>query len=292
MPIIMSSAIQCVQVQGTVYVGGGDAGYGSVNQYRVMTYNIRAGKWATLPLYSTRYFAMTAIDNHLVLVGGAGRDIVKSKVLGVWSEDSKKWIHPYPDMTTPRHSCSVVVYTQWLVVAGGNGDSTLSSIEVMNIDIKQWYAGPLTPIAWAEMKTAIVGDTCYFMGGFIEGTFEYTTKVYSVSLPALISQLNPDSSAKDTQTWKELPQLPVNRAAPLSIRGSLLAVGGRDKDNKAVSALHLYQPDAGQWVKVADMPTQRYDCTCTMTTDQELLVVGGHHVDWPRSANMDIAQIL
>ena len=81
--------------------------------------------------------------------------------------------------------------------------------------------------------------------------------MYSVSLPALVSQLNSDSSAKDTQTWKELPQLPVTCAAPLSISGSLLAVGG-DKDLKAVSALHLYQPDAGQWVKVADLPSPRY----------------------------------
>ena len=63
-----------------------------------MTYDISAGKWATLPPYSTRWFAMTAIDNHLVLVGGSGPDGVRSKVLGVWSEDSKKWTHPYPDM--------------------------------------------------------------------------------------------------------------------------------------------------------------------------------------------------
>ena len=62
---------------------------------------------------------MTAIDNHLVLVGGQGCDGVRSKVLGVWSEDSKKWTHPYPDMTTPHRSCSAVVYNQYLVVAGG-----------------------------------------------------------------------------------------------------------------------------------------------------------------------------
>ena len=111
-----------------------------------------------------------------------------------------------------------------------------------------------------------------------------------------MTQLNSDD--KDTQTWKELPQLPVTRAAPLSISGSLLAVGGEGKDRKAVSALHLYQPhlyqpDAGQWVKITDMPTQRDTCACIMTADQELLAVGGyhiHHVDQSRLANMDIAQ--
>ena len=103
-----------------------------------------------------------------------------------------------------------------------------------------------------------------------------TNKVYSISLPSLtlISQLNSDSSAKDTQTWKELPQLPVTKAAPLSISGSLLAVGGWDKGGSS-AAVHLYQPDAGKWVKVADMPTPRYTPTCIMISDKELLVAGG-----------------
>ena len=280
--------IRSVQVQGTLYVGGG-AAVGD-NDYIVMTYDISAGKWATLPPYSTRWFAMTAIDYHLVLVGGRGRDGVWSKVLGVWSEDTKKWTHPYPDMTTPRSSCSAVVYNQYLVVAGGWGAGVrLSSVEVMNTDTKQWYAGPPTPITWSHMKTAIVGDTCYFMGGWIKGG--PTNNVYSVSLPALVSQLNSDSSAKDTQTWKELPQLPVTRAAPLSISGSLLAVGGY-KGRKAVSALHLYQPDAGQWVKVADLPSPRYWCMCSIISDKELIVAGGEDDDHCYQKSTDSALII
>ena len=287
-PFAMSDNMQSVQVQGTLYVGGGYAG--GDNKYIVMTYDISAGKWATLPPYSTCWFAMTAIDNHLVVVGGEGHDNVRSKVLGVWNEDNKKWTHPYPDMTTPRAACSAVVYKQHLVVAEGwRAADRLSSVEVMNTNTKQWLSAPPTPIAWHSMKTAIVGDTCYFMSGWIGGA-GYTSDVYSVSLPALVSQLNSDSSAKDTQTWKELPQLPVTFAAPLSISGSLLAVGGKDKDDKAVSALHLYQPDAGQWVKVADMLTPRYNTTCIMITDKELLVAGGTEVA-DRLATMDIAQI-
>ena len=290
MPFEMGD-VQCVQVQGTVYVGGGIAI--DDNVYTVMAYNISAGKWATLSPYSTRYFAMTAIDNHLILVGGVtgmGRDGSYSKVLGVWSEESKKWTHPYPDMTTPRHSCSAFTYKHWLVVAGGMGagDRKISSVEVMNTDTKQWYAGPPTPIAWAEMKTAIVGDTYYFMGGYSEGN---PGNVYGASLPALVSQLNSSSSAKDTQTWKELPQSPVTYAAPFSITGSLLAVGGEDKDGIVVSALHLYQPDVGLWVKVADIPTKRLTHACIMITKNELLVAGGYF-NGRYLATMDIAQVL
>ena len=158
----------------------------------------------------------------------------------------------------------------------------------MNTDNKQWYAGPPTPIAWSSMKTAIVGDTSYFMGGNIGGS--NTNKVFSVSLPALVSQLNSDSSAKDTQTWKELPQLSVESAIPLAISGSLLAVGGWGKGGSS-TALHLYQPDAGQWVKVADMPTKPQNPTCIMITDNELLVAGGYD-GYNNLATMNIAKVL
>ena len=282
MPYELSGYVQSVQVQGTLYVGGGDVAY------IVMAYEICSGKWATLPEYGAQGFAMTAIDKHLVLVGGKGHDIDRSKVLGVWSEDRNNWTHPYPDMTTEHYRCSAIGYNQWIIVAGGLGSGgRLSSVEVLNTDTKQWYAGYPTPIPWTSMKTAVVGDTCYFMGGATEGFA--TRKVYSVSLPALVSQLNSDSSAKDTQIWKELPQLPVKSAAPITISGSLLAVGGMD--NKIVSKLHLYQPDAGQWVKVADMPTPRYNCTCTAINNSELIVAGGYK-NTDMSAQVHLAKIL
>jgi hypothetical protein len=56
----------------------------------------------------------------------------------------------------------------------------------------------------------------------------------------------------------------------------LLAVGGQDKDSHAVTAIHLYQPDTGEWVKVGDLPTPRWDCTCAMIAEKEMFVAGGH----------------
>ena len=130
------------------------------------------------------------------------------------------------------------------------------------------------------------------MGGADAGGFA-TTKVYSVSLPALISQLNSDGSAKDTQIWKELPRITSKPCpAPLSISGSLLAVGGMEDQDKPVSALHLYRPGARQWVKVkaAYTPTPRYNCTCMAIDNSELIVAGGYNKDM--SAQVHLAKIL
>ena len=288
MPFGMSDYVKSVVVEGTVYVGGGFACCGSDNKYIVMTYDISTGKWATLPPYRASYFAMTAINNQLVLVGGIDHGGCKSKV-GVLDADNKQWTHPYPEMHTARSGCSAVVHNEWLVVAGGwsASNARLSSVEVMNTNSKQWYAGPPTPIPWSYMKTATVGDECYFMGGYDDDTGCITNTVYSVSLSALTTGLN--SSTRDGQIWKEISGLQTTCSTPLSISGSLLAVGGKDKDRKAVTAIHLYQPDTGEWVKVGDLPTPRYDCTCAMITDRELLVAGGQ--DGNRLKRMDIALI-
>ena len=296
MPFGMAGYVQSVVVQGRVYVGGGSVAFGSGDHNIVMEYDISSGKWAKLTPYRACYFAMTVINNQLVLVGGEEHG-GRSKVLGVWRAESKEWTHPYPDMPTARLDCFAVVYNEWLAVGGGRGDGVgrQSSVEVMNTDSKQWYAAPPTPTApWHIMRTAIVGDTCYFMGGYTGASIDPGTVVYSVSLPALISQLPSLDSrerGKQHQIWKEIPGLQTKFSTPLSIRGSLLAAGGRDRDDKAVTAIHLYQPDTGEWVKVGDLPTPRCDCTCAMITDREMLVAGGWDDRHNTRSRCDIALI-
>ena len=277
MPFGMSGYVQSVVVEGTAYVGGGYTA--SFNDCIVMTYDISTEKWATLPPYRSWGFAITAINNQLVLVGGTEHGGDKSKVLGVWDADNKQWTHPYPEMYEALSSCSAVVYNEWLVVAGGvpTPCTILSSVEIMNIERKKWYAGPLTRVLWYAMKTAVVGDECFFMGGFTGGNVSAataTTNVYSVSLPYLISKL--ESNERDGQVWKEISGLQTMRSTPFSISGSLFAVGGMDKDHKAVTAIHLYQPDTGEWVEVGDLPTPRSNCTCfLLNPNREILVVAG-----------------
>lgn len=287
--------VQSVVIQGTVYVGGGHIGRGAVDKHIIMEYSSHSGKWGKLPPYRTCDFAMTAVKNRLVLVGGEVQDR-KSKKLGVWQPDSNEWTHPYPDMPTARSDSSAVHYKEWLIVAGGISSDfgvALSSIEVLNIDNKQWYSGPPTPTSWAYMRAVTVGDSCYFVGGStgkigpLSGIS--SEKAYSVSLPALVGQLNSRNTRdRDRQIrkemWRKIHGLQIGCSTPLSLSGSLLVAGGR-KDKEAVTAIHHYQPDTGLWERVGDLPTPRYDCICTMVTDREMLVAGGYshgmlkHVD-------------
>lgn len=292
MPFGMGDYVQSVLVQGILYIGGGSTGLYRNSKYIVMAFDLKEKKWAKLPPYGERDFAMTAIRNELVLVGGLGRGGNRSEALGVWKADSAEWTYPYPNMPTARSICSVVVYREWLVVVGGKGSGgdRICSVEVMNIDTKQWHAAPPTPVAFSVMKTAVLGDTCYFMGGYIDGGF--TNTVYSVSLPAIVSQQNSDeSSGKSSQLFQDVSRLPTYYAGPLSINGSLLALGGADDDTgcNPLSTILLYRPETNKWVQVGDVPCPGCSCTCTVIAEQEFFMAGGNGEDqWNKAY---IAQI-
>ena len=292
MPFAMSGYIQSVMVQGIVYVGGKSVELFSDNDYIVMEYDTRSGKWGRLPPYRQCYFAMTVINNQLVLVGGKDKQERRSKLLGVWRTHSKEWTHHYPNMPTARSYASAVTYDKWLIVAGGwSGDDTrLSTVEVMNIDTEQWCTGTPTPTAFTNMKTAIVGDLWYLMGGFDDND-RVTDKVYSVSLPVLISQVN--STQRDPQIWKCISGLGLYFSTPLSISGSLLALGGEIMDTlESVTTIHHYQPETGEWVKVGDLQSPRYNCTCIVINNGEVLVAGGVDSAFTRMKSTELMSLM
>ncbi len=261
MPVAMSNHIQSVQIKDTVYVGGGGTGRDE-DDYIVMAYNTQSCQWHTLPPYSTRGFAMTTINNKLVLVGGNNRDRSDCSELGEWQPDSNQWTHPFPPMSTPRHVHSATSFKHWLVVAGGWHGVCLQTVEVLDVSNMQWSTGPSTPTPWYMMNSTTIGDTWYLMGGWCEGV--WSLDVYSVSLEALVSH----SSSDSTNIWNKLPSLNCTRSCPLNIGGSLLAVGGWDeKSVKPVSTIQRYVPETNTWVQAGQLPhavheNYRIYCKC------------------------------
>lgn len=278
MPFAMGDYLQSVVIHGKVYIGGGYGGYSSGSKYIVLEYDSALEKWAKLPPYRACNSAMVAIDDKLVLVSGYEHNH-RTKEVGVWGDENKQWTHPYPEMKIGRSSPSAFVYSDWLVVAGGRGDTTegrLSSVEVMNITDEQWQIISPMPVSWARMKAVVVDDTCYFMGGGV-GKVHHTYDVYSVSLPTFISQLDSNSQT-DEAMWKRETTLPTSLSSPLAASGSLLALGGWNKDRIISSSILLYKPDSREWVTAGDMPTPRHNFTSAVM-DGKILVAGGDNDD-------------
>ncbi len=269
MPVAMSGYIQSVEINDTVYVGGGETGIDE-NAYIVMAYNTQSCQWHTLPPYSTREFAMTTINSRLVLVGGLDRYLYESSELGEWQPDSNQWTRPFPPMSTARYMPSATSYKHWLVVTGGYHGEFLQTVEVLDVSNMQWSTRPSTPTPWSMMKSTTTGGNWYLMGGECKGVY-WSPDVYSVSLEALVSHCSSDSS----NIWNKLPSLNCTESCPLNIGGSLLAVGGLDmKSKKSVSTIQRYVPETNTWVQAGQLPHAVYNCTGIMTSDK-VNVIGG-----------------
>ncbi|XP_064389884.1 uncharacterized protein LOC135337826 isoform X2 [Halichondria panicea] len=270
MPIKMCSTVQSVVIGDTVYVGGG----GVSNSFDMCTVvQLKQDQWTKLPEYTALWFAMTSLANRLVLVGGCDlKSDKRTDQLVVF--ESGEWTHPYPPMNIARSSSTAVSFNNHIIVAGGTDDEgRTASVEVLDLASRRWYIAQSLPHPRTGLKSTLIGNTLYLMGGW-EHVGRPTKTVHHVDLNELIAKA---LSNQDTYTlWQTLQAVPLELSAPLSIGRSLLAVGGQDDKSKTSSSIHLYQPDTRRWVKVGDLPTARYCCTCSILPIEEVIVAGGH----------------
>ena len=288
MPFGMSAGIQAVVIGGKIYVGGG---YCILSSQRatVMVYSLHTGLWSTLPPYETQYFSMAAVNNQLVLVGGRNlstNEIIN--VLGVWDEESQTWTCPFPMMPTSRGSLSVASYQNWLIVAGGRDErnSRSNKVELLDTLSGQWYEGSPLPNAYSSMSSVISGNMWYLSRGRTSNGAP-NKRVLSVCLDELVFQaISGTTSISSSSPWQTLTNTPLTNSTVLVFNGALLAFGGDES-----SAIHLYQPSTKSWVNVGGLPTERWECACTVLPSGEVFLVGGGANPYCGYSCVDIATI-
>ena len=278
-----------------VYIGGGVAS-SDVDRKTVTAYDPKQDCYDTIPPYTYRFFSMASVNNQLVVVGGADpRTIEKINKLSVWNEQSKRWTHRLPPLTTACHSPTVATHNnRWLVVIGGYGDAetALSRVEILDTtEPVQWYQAESLPNPCYQVSSATIGNMCYLLGGFNKRG-EPSKKVLSVCLDDLISQAvsqPANASAPPTpSSWQSLPDTPLAYSTALAFNGALLAVGG---DYLGSSAIHVYQPSSSSWIKAGELPTERCDSGCIVLPSGEVLVAGGGN-DYETRQKVEIASVL
>ena len=179
-------------------------------------------------------------------------------------------------MTTACHSPSVATHNnRWLVVMGGWDGNHLSRVEILDTtESRQWYQAASLPQPLNRALPATIGNMCYTVGGYAEGPAS-SKKVFSVCLDDLISQaVSQSASASAPLTpspWQSLPDTPLINSTALAFNGALLAVGG----GWGSTAIYHYQPSSRSWIKAGELPTKRYDCSCTVLPSGDLYVAGG-----------------
>jgi hypothetical protein len=302
MPFCMTDYPQAVVINRWVYVGG-RIGSTTSSTFRhgnrtVMVYNSELDVWSTLPPSKCILFAMAAINNQLVLIGGYNCDDVAplegiTGQLRVWDG---AWREMFAPMPTARCSASAITYVKWLVVVGGRlkgVSAKLSNVEVLDSILNQWYCcAPLPQPCSSISLTTAVGKMCYALGGF---TIDHvgSTKAFSVCLDDLISQAVSQSAgvtAPPTPSpWHSLPDTPLTYSTAVCLDGALFAVGG-GLNLQPGASIYLYQPSRKTWVQLRDvLPHRRERCTCVALTDREILVAGGGYHS--REVCVDIGEI-
>ena len=296
MPFNMTEYPQAVVMNGKVYIGGrlalSSSSYSPTST--VIEYDFQFDEWSTLPPYKCIYFAMAAVNNQLVLIGGCD---IREKVtaqLGVWDG---KWTKPFTPMPTARCSASAITYIKWLVVVGGRLEGVgakLSNVEILDTTLDQWYrCAPLPQPCSSISLTATGGNMCYALGGF---TLKHngSTKVFGVCLDDLVSQAVSQSANSSgspiPSPWQSLPDTPFIFSTAVSLDGALFAVGGLESFNmkpKLSAPLYLYQSSCKSWVLVEIFPHRREKCACVAFADHKILIAGSDS----SSREVDIAEI-
>ena len=75
--------------------------------------------------------------------------------------------------------------------------------------------------------------------------------------------------------WNRVADLPMKYSTCTAFRGQLLAIGGRDSDDKGSRAIHMYKPTTNSWEVISHMITPRSTCLAAVLPDNQLMVVGG-----------------
>ena len=253
---------------GSVYVGGGVEGT-SISDYQYSytldVYNLANNQWNPSPI-TTPYdsFAITALDDKLVIAGGKTRSRVLSKKVIVLN--TRQWVD-YSELPTARSSATAVGYHSMLIVVGGQTIMEgkwvrVSTTELLDTTNGCWYTCNNLPSPHQQLKAAIMNDKLYLLGGIDEDR-KRSPHVFMATLDTLSThQLN----------WQSAPNTPWCRSAPVVLYNELLIIGGQQVDY--TSEVCIFNPSTGQWKHLANIPAARVGAPAVNAANNILVIEG------------------
>ena len=282
--------------RGAVVVQGNTAYFRPADSNKVYSYCNSLGQeqWFQLPDNPNESFGLAVIDGLLTSVGGF-RNSYTNTLLSLTGEgERKQWSEIFPRMSTRRQSAACVTTEQALVVAGGRAGSDLATVEVMNINTKQWITVSPLPQKQSLLSSIVCGDKLYLAGGWRD--FTPLKSVFASSLPDLLTSSNSLGSrirrtfSQRQNVWKEISSLPVVTSTLASFNGDLLAIGGSDDSWNPTSDVYRYDSHTDSWKIVSQMKIKRFHCLAVTLPEDHLIVVGGQTQGVEKTDSVEILQ--
>ena len=267
---VNQSGHTAVWLDGLVYVGGGyEAGLKEL--YTIYCYNLVNNSWSSL--ISTPYclFAMTALNNNLLIAGGRNKSLKTTDQ--VLTLDATGHLSNYAKMITARSLSTAAGYQGVLIITGGKDYKGLKlvSTEVFNSTTEQWYTCGDLPQPHYWLRSVIVDDVLYLLGG-VNQDGKPSSAVFTASL---------DKLSMHQLRWSTYQNAPRYRSAPVSVHGShLLVLGGYKRvENDCTFTSDIYKLNIinQSWEAVGHIPSKRYSLAAVSLADNRIVVMGGEN---------------
>ena len=261
--------------------------------------------------------SLTFINDKLTTIGGKRLDVAFRYEAAVtagyatwytnklWSLDMQvehaNWTNKLPSMPTKRAFTVALNTGATLVVAGGVGGAYLKTVEIMDIEKSQWMtAADLPQRMWGASGT-VCGDSVYLLGGIGENSVDlsmaFTCSVEnllkSCESGSLISMLRKGftfrrSDVTAGSVWKQLADVSVTRATCVSFHGHVLAIGGKDPNDKPSTNIYMYDQVTHTWMSIDHIPSPRYSCFA-VDLNNKIFIIGGNIDRSTRIVTMSVA---
>jgi hypothetical protein len=254
----------------------------------IYSYNSIHNTWISLPDCPVSSFSMAIVDDFLTIIGGKNSDLAPVNELHTYR--GKKWTLLLPHMQIKRYWTTSKTWDSFLIVMGGEGEDrrVLKTVEVLNLDTKQWSfaSGLLRPIDSAT--GAVCGDHLYVGGGSHAETARY---VMVCSLPKLLENVEEMANDGLERIWNQIDDFPYKKTTLVSSKGHIFAIGGKDGSKRPTSAVYVFNALSKQWEKAGEMTVARSSCYGVTYSDDEIMIVGGIDENSEPLKLMEIAQI-
>lgn len=219
-----------------------------------------AAQWRSLPDAPTpRLMTAWAVVGDKVWIMGGLRDGVALQTVESYDPRTGAW-QSQPPLPVPLHHAAAAAYRGEVVVLGGaSSDITQASTKVFALRGGNWVELASLTHARAAPGAAVVGDKLVVAGG------------------QNAKQLVPQTEVFDGSSWHDADNMPTPREhlAAVSDGTYIYAVGGRFlSSDKNSAAFERFDPQAGTWTKLVDMPIPRGSFGATFI-DGRIVAVGG-----------------
>ena len=260
--------------RGAAVSHGKMAYFNSEDSTSVYSYHSQGQLWQELPDCHSRYSALVMAKDKLTTVGGRqdGRPTNSLASLTGEGKDSK-WVELFPRMPTARWDLAAVCRGRNVIAAGGNGGRRLSTVEILDTDLRQWSSAASLPHPMRRASITVCGDLLYLLGG-LDQNGTRTLSVLTSSITDLLHQQQ--ETANQPAVWRRAADAPYYGSTAVSVGGQLLAIGGYDEARKNTSAIVAYDPTSGSWQDMGHMTTPRSWPLVALLPSNELIVAGGY----------------